>query len=168
MRGINVKKWGWVVAAITLTLVAYFPVSFVYSEWTRKKLLDSYQASPTFLNSFRNGNLQSVGEILRPGEILVCAIDAYGTTESLPSLNSSQRRSLKKDKLPSEDMTWYLIFYSQNKAERVVLMERYGDSGIRLIESGCYDRTVRFSVSQVESKGEVKELAVNFFKEEAK
>lgn len=162
------KKFFLYIVVIALLVSSYFPIAFVYSEWSRERILDSYRAPANFILDFRKLGIRSAAELMAPTETLICAVDAYGNPEAIADLNASQRRSLSKDELPSEDMTWYLIFYSQKQAQRVILMEQLGDNGIRLIGSGCYDQSAKYIVSRAEQKSGTQELEVRFVKEELK
>lgn len=157
---------GWILAIVLLTAIAYFPLVFMHSEWTRKRLLNSYQAAEDFTRTLRIPGSSNVEKLLKPREVLVCVIDAYGSPESLKELNQAQRQALSKEHLPSEDMTWYMIFYSRERAERVVLFDLYGDSGLRLVNAGCFDRTGTYIVAR--GKKSSSEITIEFLRDSRK
>jgi hypothetical protein len=120
-----------------LILIAISVAAFVYEEVRRAHLLKSYEAPAELIGQLRTTGVQSVSALIKSDESMVCLMDGYGAAERLPHLNDRQRDSLPKSILPSEDMTWYLIFLSGDHYRRIYLLDRYGDQGIEVSASGC-------------------------------
>ncbi len=98
-------------------------LGFFYSEKQREKIFASYRAPSSIISFLASEGERSVATLMMPNESVVCAIDSYASIDNLSDLNFEQRHSLPKEKLPSEDLTWYLLFFSQERIERVYWIE---------------------------------------------
>lgn len=112
-------------------------VVFVYEEVRRAHLLKSYEAPSELIKQLRMPGVKNISSLTKNDESMVCLMDGYGMAEHLSQLNDRQKRSLPKNILPSEDLTWYLIFLSEDKYTRIYLLDKFGDQGIDASEGGC-------------------------------
>lgn len=100
--------------------------SFYFTEWRRATVLKNLEIPTEMLGRLSVKTHSEVGNILAGGEKLVCALHPYVGKDVLhKELNSAQIASLKKFELPSEDMIWYLLFFSDSALTRAYLVERY-------------------------------------------
>lgn len=125
---------------------------FWHGERARYQLLTAYQVPPEFLNDIFARGSGSVSEILSLNENVICAIGGYGNVDSLVLLNEKQRTSIPKANLPSEDLTWYLLFFSNDSVSRIYLMESATLGGnVGATGAGCVDREGRFVILKTPS-----------------
>jgi hypothetical protein len=123
-----------------LALVAAGIAAFAYEEAKRASLLKSYVAPADLVRQLQTPGVQSIGTLLKNDESLMCLMDAYGTAEGLSQLNASQRNSLPKSMLPSEDVAWYLIFLTGKQHTRIYLLDKFGAQGLDIDSYGCLRR----------------------------
>lgn len=120
---------------------------FWYGEVERKKLIDSYQASSQFLEHILSNRQGPVSALMNSDETTVCAIDGYGSVEGISVLNAGQKHSLRKDKLPSEDLAWYLLFFTNDSVSRIYLIDKSSlVGGVEGANAGCIGREGEFVV----------------------
>lgn len=106
-----------------LAFVALALAVLFYGEYSRERKILSYQPPPEIFDSITPNQRAKAKSIMKEGEILVCALGGYGRAENLRGLNAQQRASLNKDVIPSEDLSWYLIFFSESRFTRIYLMD---------------------------------------------
>lgn len=129
-----------IIAYIAIGLVALIAIAtvyFFYTEAKREDLLRSYKAPPGFVESIHQLKGQEARKLMEKSESLLCALGSYGRSSELVNLNESQRASVSEIELPSEDMTWYLIFLTESRVSRVYLIEMYGTFGLSLDKTVC-------------------------------
>lgn len=130
-----------------LLLVAAIPLFVVwYGEKERKDLMRDYQVPQIFLARVIALQQMPVKKLMEPGEVLVCAVSSYGGVERVRDLNATQKRSTPKDKLPSEDGLWYLIFFSETRSTRIYLIENAAINGITDDSDACIGEGGAFEV----------------------
>lgn len=138
------------IAAGLILMIATPALIFWYNEARREQLIAKYEVSPNFLEFILKKKKGEMSLIMEKDEVLVCAISGYGNVDKLSQLNSPQKSSIPKDKLPSEDLAWYLLFFTKDSASRVYLIdsekiEGAYDSG----GAGCVSREGQFSILSV-------------------
>jgi hypothetical protein len=99
------------------------PLLFTYEEYNRARLLDKYEAQPDYIESLLSLKSGDVGLLMRDQEVLVCVIDGYADAQDIQDLNQQQRQSIPKSKLPSEGLTWYLLFFKDTQVSRIYLFD---------------------------------------------
>jgi len=136
-----------------LLLVAAIPLFIVwYGEKERKDLMRDYQVPQIFLARIIALQQMPVKKLMEPGEVLVCAVGSYSGVEGRNELNEEQRRSTPKDKLPSEDGLWYLIFFSETRSTRIYLIESAAIDGITNDSDRCVEENGSFEVIRNEPR----------------
>jgi hypothetical protein len=73
-------------------------------------------------------------------------VGGYSSVEGIKELNEEQRRSTPKDRLPSEDGLWYLIFFSETRSTRIYLIENAAIDGIESDSDQCVGERGSFEV----------------------
>lgn len=136
-----------VILGVVLLAVTILVFIFWYQERERDQLIVSYQVPPGFLEDIFARGRGPVSVILKPNETVICVIDGYGNAESLVFLNKKQKASLPKANLPSEDLAWYLLFFSNDSVSRIYLINstRLGGN-VNATGAGCVDREGQFAV----------------------
>jgi len=150
-----------IAVAIAIVFVILGGVGFFYfTEWRRAVVLKNLEI-PTEVLGRLNVTVHSyVGNILVAEEKLLCALHPYvGKNVLHKELNSSQIASLEKFELPSEDMTWYLLFFSDSELTRAYLVERYSQMDLAEGAPQCVYAKDSYSVeTRRMPSGESKEL----------
>jgi hypothetical protein len=118
----QVKIIAWSVLGALLAALFVFSI-FWYGERERLELLARYKAPPGFITNIISKKNGLVRDFMRDRETLVCGINSYARPEYIEGLNSRQRASLPKAKIPSEDLVWYLIFFNDDYVTRIYLIE---------------------------------------------
>lgn len=138
--------------------------TLIYEEQKRIYLINQYQAPLETINALRNNQSSSIDKLMNKNEVMVCAMDSYGNSSDLKKIENAQRESIPKDRLPSEDMHWYFIFFDKEKAARIFLIERHGEQGINLLTTNCVVRGGFYKVQKrQENSHEV--FDINFYTE---
>lgn len=96
---------------------------FLLSEYDRERLIESYRVPSHFYEKIFSVEKGYIFELLNSGETILCAVGSYGNVENLNILTSHQKKSLPKSRLPSEDMSWYLLFFNNEKISRVYMFD---------------------------------------------
>lgn len=136
-----------------LLLAAAIPFLIIwYGEKERKDLMRDYQVPQIFLARIIALQQMPVKKLLEPSEVLVCAVNSYGGVEGINELNGGQKRSIQKDKLPSEDGLWYLIFFSETMSMRIYLIESAAINGITNDSDRCVGENGSFEVIRKEPR----------------
>ena len=135
----------------TLLAIAIPFLIFLYGELEREHLITRYWAPVDFLLedilSKRQGGLDL---IMKDKEVIMCAIDGYGSIDQIVELNAKQKASLPKDKLPSEDLTLYLLFFANDSISRVYFINRAELRAINIEKGGaCASREDKFTVETI-------------------
>jgi hypothetical protein len=159
-------KYALIAAGVLVTVVATSPfLIFWYTEAERARLIAEYEMPSAFLNEIVTKREGRMSSIMRGNEVIVCAIGGYGSVESLPELNVQQKNSLPKEKLPSEGLTWYLLFFTQDAISRVYLVGTY-ELAARVDDNGpqCIGREGAFSFLLEENGGGDYEKVLNLSK----
>lgn len=139
-----------------ILLVAFLFFVFWFGETKRKQLITAYQAPQAFLDDILSKGGGAVSAIMKNNERVVCAIDGYGRVDSLSALNDRQKLSLPKDNLPSEDLAWYLIFFTNDSVSRIYLIDDVKLAGnVDGPGKECVDREGQFFVLKKEFNGEI-------------
>lgn len=130
-----------------LLLAAAIPFLIIwYGEKERQDLMRDYQVPQIFLARVIALQQMPVKKLFESGETLVCAVHSYAGVEGVEELNEEQRRSTPKDKLPSEDGIWYLIFFSETRSTRIYLIESAAINGITNDSDRCIGGDGSFEV----------------------
>jgi hypothetical protein len=154
-----------VLLLLVLILILFVVGGLFWPEYSRSQLIIKYTAPRELIEKLNESEQLNSRSLLLPIENKICAMGSYGYAENLEGLNSSQLESLPKEILPSEDLTWYLIFLSEMKAERIYLI---GEAGLQLIGSGCIDSGDEiFLTTRQESNG-LSIKSISFKKEKNK
>ncbi len=90
--------------------------------------------------------------LMDSGETLICAVGSYSGVDGRKELNEEQKLSTPKDKLPSEDGIWYLIFFSETRSTRIYLIENAAINGITNDSDGCVGGSGSFEVIRSEPR----------------
>jgi len=135
----------------TLLAIAIPVLIFLYGEIQREQLITRYRAPVGyFLEDIMSKRQGSLDLIMKDKEIIMCAIDGYGSIDQIVELNAKQKASLPKDKLPSEDLTLYLLFFANDSISRVYFIDRAGLGAINIEKGGiCASREDRFIVETI-------------------
>lgn len=142
-----------------LLLAAAIPFFiFWYGEAKREQLIARYQATPALLEDIFAKKEGPAGALMNSLETVVCAIGSYGSVDELPLLNTKQKSSLPKEALPSEDMAWYLLFFTSDAVSRIYLIDSAKLEGnVEGTGAGCIDRDGQFVVLETkELSGDTK------------
>ncbi len=130
-----------------LLLAAAIPIFIVwYGEKERQDLMRNYEIPQRFLSRVIALQKVSAEKLMEPGETLICAVNAYAGVGGVKRLNETQKLSIPKDKLPSEDGIWYLIFFSETRSTRVYLIENAAVDGLTDDSDVCIERGGVFEV----------------------
>ncbi len=151
----------WKVIFALAALVAIALIGpFLFTEWERLRLLKSYSAPGDLLAILRESGTKELSSLVKSDETTVCTLNSYGSLNDLSGLNDKQKASLPKEKLPSEDGMWFLLFFSNEKVSRVFSIR--GTETPQLISSAskCVNASSRFVVSRRVS--EIGETEINF------
>lgn len=140
------KNLVWLVALVGVILVVAAAGQFFFSEWRREQLLRQYAPDSALLEAVRKVGVHDLSTILRGSETVVCSLGGYGRVDDLAGLNSSQKESAPKSNLPSEDATWYLLFFSSDRLNRVAVFSNYGERGVLPEGDRCVSGDSRFVV----------------------
>jgi hypothetical protein len=138
--------------------------AFIYEEQKRTFLINQYRASSEIVAVLRNNQSSPMDKLMNQNEVVACAMDSYGNASDLQKIEAAQRASIPKDRLPSEDMKWYLIFFDKEKATRIFLFERYGEQGITLLETNCVLRGGVYKVQKRQQNSQ-EIFEINFYTE---
>ncbi|MDX1253002.1 MAG: hypothetical protein IDH49_12270 [Gammaproteobacteria bacterium] len=137
-----------------LLLVAAIPFFIVwYGEKERKELMRDYEVPQIFLARIIALERTPAKTLMESGETLICAVGSYSGVERKKELNEKQKLSTPKDKLPSEDGVWYLIFFSETRSMRIYLIENRAIAGITNDSDGCIGESGYFEVIRKEPRG---------------
>jgi hypothetical protein len=115
-------------------------------EKQRNDLKRDYEVPQSFLARMIALQQVTVGKLMEPGEVIVCAVSSYGHVDAINELNESQKKSTPKDMLPSDDGMWYLIFFSETKSTRIYLIENAAIDGVTTDSDQCAGREGAFNV----------------------
>jgi hypothetical protein len=158
--GTALRVFLWVVGAIFL--LTSVPVTlFLYDEWQRERLLRTYSLTATGANFPNQTGLWNSTLILQSDEVLACVMGSYGSAEDLIELNTHQKMSLPKSKLPSQDGSWYLLYFSERQIERIALHPGI-TSNVVFADQSCGDRASQFSISPRPAGAGGPELVISF------
>lgn len=149
------------VVAVCGGLIAVVVISisiFWCGEVERARLIRGYQVPSEFIENIVAKREGSVGLLMNGSEAAVCAIGGYGSANDLPSLNSKQRASIPKDKIPSEDLSWYLLFFDDDSVTRIYLIDSVRLEGDVDGGSGCINKSGYFVVRVANEAGGVKHV----------
>jgi hypothetical protein len=140
------------VFSLCLLAVILLIGSFVFTEWQRLRLLESYSAPIDLLEKLREPGEKDLTSLAKSDEAITCTLNSYGSLDDLSGLNDKQKASLPKEKLPSEDGMWYLLFFSNQNISRVFSIG--GTDSPQLISSTdeCVNVTSHYVVSRRVSK----------------
>jgi hypothetical protein len=135
----------------TLLAIAIPFLIFLYGEIERDHLINRYRAPVGyFLKEILSKRQGSLDLIMKDKEVIMCAIDGYGRIDQIAELNAKQKASLPKDKLPSEDLTLYLLFFANDSISRVYFIDRAELGAINIEKGGvCASREDRFIVETI-------------------
>jgi hypothetical protein len=142
----HLKRYLIIATCLLLGVPIYVIGSFLISEWHREILLKQYTPSEEVLMILRSTGTKSASTLLRDNEIMVCALGSYGRTDELNDLTETQKVSLQKDSIPSEDGAWYLLYFTESSISRIFLIDS-GPSGIEIEGGHCVRRAEFFTVS---------------------
>ena len=133
---------------------------FHFNEWQRAALLKKLEIPPEVLGRLNATTPGYVGDILVAGERLLCTLHPYVDKSALrKGLNSSQIASLETFELPSEDMIWYLLFFSDTELTRAFLVEKYSQMHLAAEMPQCVNGKDSYIVeTKGTPSGESKEL----------
>lgn len=107
------------------SLILVLPIgSFLTSEARHFIALKSYSPSATLVEVLATESRGVLSDLATGNEHLVCVLNAYGREDDLGQLNSQQRASVSAISLPSEDGTWFLLFFSEHRVERVMAVRQ--------------------------------------------
>ena len=126
---------------------------FLYGEKEREQLIIRYEEPVGgFLKNILNKREGNLNLIMKDNEVIMCAIGGYGSVDQLAELNAKQRDSLPKENLPSVDMAWYLLFFTNDSISRVYLIDNV-QFGVFIDRKGdaCASRKDGFSVQAIEN-----------------
>jgi hypothetical protein len=140
----RVRNGIWIVLCAALGLAFAWAAHFVYEEARRSALIDQYRAGQPLTAELMAKQGHDVSGLMRPNERLVCVLHAYGLAEDLGALSEHQRRSLPKRDLPSEDMSWYLLFFDERRVTRIHLFESAPAGAMEIEQAGCAPRGMRY------------------------
>lgn len=123
----------------------------------------SLQEQPLPTDLFEKLNVtdaKPVGNILTTEETTVCVLGEYENKDVLhKELNSSQRISLAKLDLPTRDLTWHLLFFSESDLSRIYVLEKYSQFALAVGSPSCLSRKDKyFAQSTRVSDGEIRTL----------
>jgi len=139
-----------VIASILSGMLLVIAIPFLifwYGEEKREQLIAHYRVPPSFLEDILTKREGGVSSIMKNNEVIVCAIGGYGSVDELPQLNAQQKASIPKEKLPSEDIAWYLLFFASDSISRIYLIDSAKLEGaIDGAGAGCVSREGQFSV----------------------
>lgn len=151
----------WRAIFILIAVSVIVPIGlFLFAEWERVRLLKSYSAPGDLLAMLHEPGTRDLSSLAKSDETTVCTLNSYGNLGNLSGLNDKQKAALPKEKLPSEDGMWFLLFFSNEKASRVFSIG--GADSPQLISSAnkCVNASSRFVVSRRVS--EIGETEINF------
>lgn len=134
---------------LLIVVVAMVVLIFLFGEWQRSEMLKSYEMPHALMEQIISAEHGVVGALMSEHETMMCAIDGYGDVANISSLNAKQKNSLPKEKLPSEGLTWYLLFFNDGSISRINLvgtMELGADT--RDTEAGCVNRNGYFEIQK--------------------
>jgi len=150
----------------TLLAIAIPFLIFLYGEIEREQLITRYRAPVDFfLEDILSKRQGSLDLIMKDKEIIMCAIDGYGSIDQIVELNAKQKASLPKDKLPSEDLTLYLLFFANDSISRVYFIDRAELGAINIGKGdACASREDKFTVEVIKDANGVLENILNISK----
>lgn len=132
---------------LLVAAIPYLILFFIeYGEKERQDLMRDYQVPQIFLARIIYLQKMPTKKLMGPGEVLVCAVGGYGSVEGIKELNEEQKRSTSKDRLPSEDGLWYLIFFSETRSTRIYLIENAAIDGVTSDSDQCVGERGSFEV----------------------
>lgn len=134
----------------------------MFGEWQRSRLLATYSFPPGLRKALAEPGVGPLSAIAAENEILVCALDSYSSAADLHELSVEQRLSLPKELLPSEDGTWYLLFFSERRIERIFASRFSNGELLRTSDNRCSDIDRGFRISRSNHNGGSSELLFSF------
>jgi hypothetical protein len=137
-----------VLVGLLIAMVAIVILLFLHEERQRKELLVSYEMPNAFLEKMLSIENGSVSALMDGQETMMCAIGGYGDVENISSLSEEQKSSLPKSKLPSEGLTWYLLFFNNNSISRIYLVDSTKLEITRDSETACVNRGAHFVIQK--------------------
>jgi hypothetical protein len=150
----------WIV--VTILLLTSVPVAlFLFEEWQREKLLHIYSSAAASENFPMQSGVWDTKQLLQSNEVLACVIGSYGSAEDLIELNTRQKMSLPKSKLPSQDGSWYLLYFSEQQVERIALHPGI-KSNVAFANQSCGDQASNFSILPRPASAGGSELVISF------
>ena len=161
MRKVLAMTLGGMLLAIAIPVLI-----FLYGEIERDYLITRYRAPVGyFLKDILSKRQGSLDLIMKDKEVIMCAIDGYTGIDQIAELNAKQKASLPKDKLPSEDSTLYLLFFTNYSISRVYFISRLKLSAINIGNGdACASREDKFTVQTTKSANGDLENVLNIFK----
>jgi hypothetical protein len=139
------KVIGAILGGLLLAVAIPFLIIW-YGEKERRDLMRDYQVPQIFLARIIALQKMSAKTLLEPEEVLVCAVNSYAGVDGIKELSEAQKISTPKDKLPSEDGLWYLIFFSETRSTRIYLIENAAVNGITDDSDTCVGEGGAFEV----------------------
>ena len=134
-----------------LLLAAAIPFLIIwYGEKERRDLMRDYEVPQIFLARIIALQKMPAKTLLEPDEVLVCAVNSYAGVGGIKELSEVQKISTPKEKLPSEDGLWYLIFFSGKESKRIYLIENAAIDGVTNDSDGCIGGGGSFDVIRKE------------------
>jgi hypothetical protein len=114
-----------IILLVALLLIAFLLITsglFFYQERRRVSLIENYEKNATYIFSLDLRNETKANALFKAEEILVCALSSYSSSNSIVALNEKQKQSLPKTDLPSQDLSWYLLFFKVDSISRIALI----------------------------------------------
>jgi len=135
---------------------------FYFIEWQRTALLKKLKIPTEVFKKLDVKQQSNLQNILMADEKLLCTLHPYvGKNVLQKELNNFQISSLEKFELPSEDMTWYLLFFSDSKLTRAYLVEGYSQMFIKADAPKCASANGSYFVETKRTpSGDSKELTL--------
>jgi len=145
------------------TFAAAIPVLiFWYGELERERLIASYEVPSSFLDALFAIGHGPISTLMHGDETMLCAINGYGNVENHPALNAKQKTSLPKDKLPSVDFSWYLLFFNEDSVSRVYLIDNGTLEGrLEKNTAGCVTREGYFEILTIQHGNRDKDFTLH-------
>jgi hypothetical protein len=134
-------------------------VYLTYPEIRREYLFQKYLPSEHQVRALSMAGNFPISSIMQAGEVKVCSMNSYSRPDELTDLTEKQKQSLSKSETPSEDGSWYLLFYSIDKINRVILIRNIKPP-ILLEAQNCGAANSFFSISE---KMDPSSIAIKFF-----
>lgn len=156
-----------IIINISLLLIAVFSVLVAvvaYEELERNRLISGYTPPSGFVEKIIKIDKDVVDNHFHDDEILVCAINSYSKVDDIDRLSVMQKKSMPKRSLPSQDMSWYLIFFSEQKVSRVYLINSELINGLTNDSAICAERGWHMSIEKIERSDRSYQYNIKFEK----